>query len=78
MKVAGFFAGVGGIELGFEQNGFDIVWSNEIDQKASETFKANHSSKIVVDDIKNIDDKDVPNVDNIVGGIPCKSFSDAG
>ena len=78
MKVAGFFAGVGGIELGFEQNGFDIVWSNEIDQKASETFKANHSSKIVVDDIKNINDKDIPNVDIIVGGFPCQAFSVAG
>ena len=55
MKVAGFFAGVGGIELGFEQNDFDIVWSNEIDQKASETFKANHSSKIVIEERNGID-----------------------
>ncbi|EEX74341.1 DNA cytosine methyltransferase [Leptotrichia hofstadii] len=33
MKVAGFFSGVGGIELGFEQVGFNVIYSNEIDKK---------------------------------------------
>ena len=78
MKVAGFFSGIGGIELGFEQAGFEIVYSNEIDNKAIETFKANHSNKIVVDDIKNINEKDIPDVDVIVGGFPCQAFSIAG
>ena len=54
MKVAGFFSGIGGIELGFKQAGFEIIYSNEIDNKAIETFKVNHPNKIVVDDIKRI------------------------
>ncbi len=78
MKVAGFFAGVGGIELGFQQAGFEIIWSNEIDQKAGETFKLNHNTSIVIDDIHNVKAKDVPNVDVIVGGFPCQAFSIAG
>ena len=78
MKVAGFFSGIGGIELGFKQAGFEIIYSNEIDNKAIETFKANHSNKLVVDDIKNINEKDIPEVDVIVGGFPCQAFSVAG
>lgn len=78
MRVAGFFTGVGGIELGFEQAGFKIVWSNEIDDKAAETFKANHNTHIVIDDIHNINTINVPDVDVIVGGFPCQAFSIAG
>lgn len=78
MNIAGFFTGVGGIELGFEQAGFNLVWSNEIDKKASETFKANHSSKIIIDDIHNINSNDIPDVEVIVGGFPCQAFSIAG
>lgn len=78
MKVAGLFSGVGGIELGFSQAGFDIARSNEIDKKAGETFKLNFSHKLIVDDICNISGKDIPDVDIIVGGFPCQAFSIAG
>lgn len=78
MKVAGLFAGVGGIELGFKNAGFDIIWSNEIDEKAGETFRANHNTQIVIDDIHNINAENVPDVDVIVGGFPCQAFSIAG
>ena len=78
MRVAGFFTGVGGIELGFEQAGFKIEWSNEMDERAAKTFKANHSSKLVVSDIRDLDIESIPDVDVIVGGFPCQAFSIAG
>ncbi|MGP1569306.1 MAG: DNA cytosine methyltransferase [Eubacteriales bacterium] len=78
MKVAGFFAGVGGIELGFEQAGFKAVWSNEIDTNAAKTFIANHKTELVVDDIHNINTNTIPEIDVIVGGFPCQAFSIAG
>lgn len=78
MRVAGFFTGVGGIELGFEQAGFKIEWSNEMDERAAKTFKANHLSKLVVSDIRDLDIETIPDVDVIVGGFPCQAFSVAG
>lgn len=78
MKIAGFFSGVGGIEKGFEEAGFDIIWSNEIDKNAAITFKKNNSGKLVVEDINNIKSDEIPEVDIIVGGFPCQAFSIAG
>lgn len=78
MKVAGFFTGVGGIELGFQQAGFETIFSNEIDERAALTYKENFDDYIVVDDITNIKIEDIPDVDVIVGGFPCQAFSVAG
>lgn len=76
--LAGLFGGVGGIELGFEQAGFDVLWSNEIDQKASITYKLNHQHELLVDDIHNVEPYQIPEVDIITGGFPCQAFSIAG
>lgn len=78
LRVAGFFAGVGGIERGFDQAGFESIWSNELDPQASKTYASNHDSALVVGDIGSVDSKDVPAVNVIVGGFPCQAFSVAG
>jgi len=48
MRVGSLFAGVGGIDLGFEKVGFKTVWANEMDSYAAETFKANFDCELVV------------------------------
>lgn len=77
-SVAGLFGGVGGIEMGFSQAGFNISWANEIDHKASTTYRLNHTHELVVEDINNVATKDIPEVDVLVGGFPCQAFSVAG
>jgi len=77
-KVAGLFGGVGGIELGFKQAGFDVVFANEIDAKAAITYKENHDHPLLVDDIHNVKGEQLPSIDILVGGFPCQAFSIAG
>ncbi|MBG9982128.1 DNA cytosine methyltransferase [Aerococcaceae bacterium DSM 111020] len=79
--MASFFAGVGGIELGFEQTGeFRVVYANEFDKNAQKTYKANFPDVHLDErDIHDIDDKELPdNIDVITGGFPCQAFSIAG
>jgi len=73
------FAGVGGIDLGFEQTGkVKTVWANEFDKNAAITFKANHDINLHVDDIHNVVKTELPNVDIVLSGFPCQAFSVAG
>lgn len=78
MRVASFFAGVGGIDIGFENAGFETIWANEFDKNAAETYKANFKNELVVENIENIDAKDIPDFDIMIGGFPCQAFSIAG
>ena len=78
LRVASFFTGAGGIDIGFEQAGFNTVFANEIDSYPAEIFKANFDCKLVIEDIKNINPKNLPEFDVLVAGFPCQAFSLAG
>jgi modification methylase ngoPII len=80
MKVISLFSGCGGLDLGFEQAGFEIPIANEFDKTIWETFKINHpKTKLIEGDIRNIKESDFPDeIDGIIGGPPCQSWSEAG
>ena len=76
MIVASLFVGIGGIDLAFEQVGHEIVWVNEKDKYAVKTYKRNFPNTIVDNrNIKNISTSEIPDIDILTAGFPCKSFS---
>ena len=79
MKVVSFFAGCGGLDLGFEKAGYKVVWANEFEPSVHATYEKNHPSTILCKgDINLVDPKDVPDCDGFIGGPPCQSWSVAG
>ncbi len=80
MKLISLFSGCGGLDLGFEKAGFEIPVANEFDKTIWATFEANHpKTKLIKGDIRNIKEEDFPNeIDGIIGGPPCQSWSEAG
>lgn len=78
-KMASLFAGVGGIDLGFQEtNKFQTIWANEYDVKAQETFRLNNSAELNTMDIRRVNPKEIPDIDVLLSGFPCTSFSIAG
>ena len=77
MKILSLFSGAGGLDLGLIQAGNEIIWANDIDANAVETYRTNIGDHIVLGDIKNIDILQLPQSDVVVGGFPCQGFSQA-
>ena len=80
-NIISLFSGCGGLDLGFKKANFDIVAANEFDKTIWKTFELNHTeTSLIKKDIRKIDaDMDLPkNIDGIIGGPPCQSWSEAG
>ncbi|MEZ5346580.1 MAG: DNA cytosine methyltransferase [Pyrinomonadaceae bacterium] len=79
MKIVSFFAGAGGLDLGFREAGLDVIWANEYDREIWETYKRNHPfTALDRRSILDIASYEVPECDGIIGGPPCQSWSEAG
>lgn len=84
MNVISLFSGCGGLDLGFEKAGFDIPVANEFDPTIFETFKINHPrTHLIEGDVRKVTKEDIApfisgEVDGIIGGPPCQSWSEAG
>lgn len=75
-KVISLFSGAGGMDLGFINAGYDIIWAVDFFKEAVETYRKNISQEIILGDITKIDSDDIPEgADVIIGGFPCQGFS---
>lgn len=75
MRIVSLFSGIGGLDKGFVNQGFDVVWANDFDKYAVETYRANYNNEIVLGDINSIDLNNIPDFEVLIGGFPCQPFS---
>lgn len=74
--VVSLFSGIGGIDLGFIQAGFEVIWANELDKYACITYRHNFGSNALVEgDIRSVNATVIPKADILTAGFPCQSFS---
>ena len=75
-SVLSLFSGAGGMDLGFKKSGFNIIFANDFDKDACETYKLNIDDNIIHSDISKITNSDIPkSIDVLIGGFPCQGFS---
>lgn len=79
LKCASFFAGVGGIDIGFENTGaFEVVYANEIDPYPVKTYELNSKIKVDNRSICDVQPDEIPDFDVMLAGFPCTDISVAG
>lgn len=77
-RIVSLFSGAGGLDLGFHNTGYNIVFANDFDEDIKPTYDKNHSIDMKLGDIRKLSEDDIPECEGIIGGPPCQSWSLAG
>lgn len=75
IRVASFFSGIGGFDLGFERAGFEVNFQCEIQGFCKDVLAHHWQSIPIVDDISSVDPKSIPSAEVWCGGFPCQDLS---
>lgn len=85
MKIIDLFCGVGGLSLGFEQAGFEVVSAVDMWKDAIITYNHNRKNKVAkVETVEDFNVNELPDIvksmhiTGIIGGPPCQGFSTVG
>lgn len=80
MRILSFFCGCGGLDLGFKNAGYQIIWANDNAHSVKETYEYNFPETEFCDtNINDLRIEDLPDdIVGIIGGPPCQSWSNAG
>ena len=75
MNIISLFSGAGGLDLGMIMAGHEVIWANDHDANAVDTYRKNIGDHIVCGDIEKIEINSIPDADVVIGGFPCQGFS---
>ena len=78
LTVGSLFSGIGGLDLGLERAGMQVIWQSEIDPYACKVLSKHWPEVVNHGDIKEINWEEIERPNVICGGYPCQPFSTAG
>ncbi|MEX1256987.1 MAG: DNA cytosine methyltransferase [Gemmatimonadota bacterium] len=76
-RVISLFSGAGGMDLGFRIAGHELAWANDVDADCVDTYRFNLGDHVVLGDISELPESEIPDGEIIIGGFPCQGFSRA-
>ncbi|MBT3463724.1 DNA cytosine methyltransferase [archaeon] len=75
MKIISLFCGAGGMDLGFLKAGHEIIWANDFDKDSCDSYTTYFNHKAICKPIEEVESKNIPDGDVVIGGFPCQGFS---
>jgi DNA (cytosine-5)-methyltransferase 1 len=76
-RLISLFSGCGGLDLGFMEAGYEVLWANDFDRDARAVYSLN-IGEIDDRDIRTVPVSEIPEGDILTAGFPCQPFSNAG